>query len=627
MPIALAIVLLLLPNWLPLPRVTARQGPPTPLPKVTIHEAHFATADGLVDLRGVNLGNWLLIEPWMLGIHDDALPSEYDVDQLLSKRFGDDRAGKLKTIWRDNWITEDDFFQIKAFGYNVVRLPIDHTVIEDPGRPGKLDDDGIRYVDRAIQWAAGHGLYVILDMHGAPGNQSRDAPSGRVDHNRLWTDAAAQDRLVSLWAELAARYAGKTNVAAYDILNEPWGDFNDAHHDAYGPIVDRCVKAIRGSDEATVILVAAQLGGNFDPVRRYLDDRDQSGWTNVALTDHYYPGLFGSEPTLLSHARHDASLDAKAEQYRKWNAPLLVGEMQVVFERLHQPRLMRYYFDRYNDLGWAATAWSWKLIHPSGGVADDNWYSVTNARPWSVDLRHDSFETIAAKFEALGTMPWTRDEEVSKQLRMDRDDLEPLVLPDPQLGPSSVDLVELPSPWKAMAIGPDAGGGATRVEDGLITIAGRGRDIFGSADSFLFVAHSRRGDFEMTTTLTEFIGSGQWSKAGLMIRAGDQPGDPFLLLHAFPSGRVTMAWRSEPGMAASETHLNGEQAVGFPMQLGLRRSDGKLQIGFAKADGPWKWIDAPNDVALAPDAPVGYAVSSNASDRFAIATFRSPPSD
>ena len=361
------------------------------LPELTIEDAHFATRDGQpVSLRGVNVGNWLLIEPWMLGVADQGMGAEYAFDQLLIERFGEARHAELKKAWRDNWIQADDFAAIRDFGFNTVRVPFHHAVIEDMDNLGHIADGGFEYLDRAVRWAADNDLYVILDMHAAPEHQSKDGPSGRVDYNRLWKDEAAQGRFVSLWREIAERYKDEPNVAGYDLVNEPWGDFNDAHADVYGRTIDRAVQAVREVDDDTPILVAALLGGNFSPFEQQLNDRDaHPAWRHIALTDHYYPGLFGSEPVMLSHARHVANLADRIEQYRGWGTPLVVGEMQVVFERLEQPRLMRWYFDYYNSLGWAPVAWSWKLAKPEAGVQADNWYCVTNAEPWAVDLRSD----------------------------------------------------------------------------------------------------------------------------------------------------------------------------------------------------------------------------------------------
>ena len=407
--------------------------PASALPKITIADGHFADSAGKpIDLRGVNLGNWLLIEPWMMGVRDDYLNNEYNVDELLQKRFGDEKLADLKKLWRENWITQSDFAAVHDFGFNAIRLPFNYLMIEDKQNLGHVRDGGYEWLDKAVAWAADNDLYVVLDMHAAPENQSKDNPSGRSGHNMLWKDPKAQDRFVSLWTDLAAHYAGRENVAAYDLVNEPWGEFNDAHAAVYAKTIDRCVKAVRGADPETPILIAALLGGNFRPFDDILNDpkgMESHGWTHIAFTDHYYPGLFGSEPTMASHARHVAGLKGQIEQMKKWNAPLVIGEMQVAFDSLQQPRLTRWYYDYYNRLGWAPFVWSWKLVKPEAGVQKDNWYCVTNAEAWTIDLRNDAYDEIVAKYKKLGTMRYVPDPELKAAMTADAADLEPFELP------------------------------------------------------------------------------------------------------------------------------------------------------------------------------------------------------
>ena len=66
------------------------------------------------------------------------------------------------------------------------------------------------------------GLYVILDMHGAPGRQSGMDHSGRVGYNKLWSNKGFQDQLFGFETDIN-RYKNESTVAAYDLLNEPLG--------------------------------------------------------------------------------------------------------------------------------------------------------------------------------------------------------------------------------------------------------------------------------------------------------------------------------------------------------------------------------------------------------------------
>lgn len=116
-------------------------------------------------LRGVNLGGWLLLEPWITpSVFENA--GEAAVDEwTLSEILGKEEAkNRLATHW-NSFITADDFHQIKAAGLNHVRIPVGHwAVVPDDSEPyvqGQLE-----YLDKAIGWARDAQLNVMVDLHG-----------------------------------------------------------------------------------------------------------------------------------------------------------------------------------------------------------------------------------------------------------------------------------------------------------------------------------------------------------------------------------------------------------------------------------------------------------------------------
>ncbi len=288
-------------------------------------------AGEVVVLRGVNLGNWLLLEPWMLGLDQseesaDGFPDQHTILAVLEERFGAEEADRLMESWRSGYVTPRDFEVLRGFGFNAVRLPIHHGVIENAANPGTLEPDGIRWVDRALEMAQDAGMYVILDLHGVPGGQSVDAPTGRVGQNRLWSDPAMQERTVSLWAALAARYADHPAVAAYDVVNEPFGDFHENVSPRMRDLFDRIHDAVRGVDPDTLLYAPGTLQGIG-----FYGDPAAAGWTNTGFTEHTYPGLFG---------QGDASLHTHADFLQRWvpaKAAALAGDGRPVSGRRVQP--------------------------------------------------------------------------------------------------------------------------------------------------------------------------------------------------------------------------------------------------------------------------------------------------
>ena len=76
------------------------------------------------------------------------------------------------------------------------------------------------YLDRLLEWCTRHDVYVVLDLHSAPGGQS-DIFVADPDEKKLWQSEENEERTVALWRAIAARYKDEKIVAGYDLLNEP----------------------------------------------------------------------------------------------------------------------------------------------------------------------------------------------------------------------------------------------------------------------------------------------------------------------------------------------------------------------------------------------------------------------
>ena len=117
-------------------------------------------------VRGVNLGGWFVLEPWITpklfsdtGRED--IVDEYTFTQKLGKQ---EASRRLESHWA-SWITEADFKEIASVGLNHVRIPVGYWALaprdKDPYVQGQIP-----YLDKAVQWARNAGLKVMLDIHG-----------------------------------------------------------------------------------------------------------------------------------------------------------------------------------------------------------------------------------------------------------------------------------------------------------------------------------------------------------------------------------------------------------------------------------------------------------------------------
>jgi endoglucanase len=339
----------------------------------------------IVSLRGVNLGNWLMLEMWMLNNGDNPV-GEGIVDQCtfegtLEERFGADERARLMDVYRDNFITERDWDILQDAGFNLIRLPFPYQLIEDDANPMTLRDDAWQYLDYAIEEAKARNMWVVLDLHGAAGAQGWEHHSGCEGKNEYWEGdnvAENQERTRWLWQQIAGRYKDEPAVAGYGVLNEPWG--TDA--ETLAENVTGLYHAIREVDQEHIVI----LPGHNSGIDAY-GDPDEAGMTNVAFEMHFYPGIFGwgeigydvHREWLTCGQNGTTGVCEWDERIRELDTPFLIGEMQPWTGLGEQGGpITRATFDRYNELSWAATAWSYKVLTINGGQGNGTWGYVTN---------------------------------------------------------------------------------------------------------------------------------------------------------------------------------------------------------------------------------------------------------
>ncbi|TEB33365.1 glycoside hydrolase family 5 protein [Coprinellus micaceus] len=222
-------------------------------------------------IRGVNLGGWLVLEPWITpsvfertGNRD--IIDEYTLGQLMDRQDAD---ALLKQHW-ETWITEDDFIAIKAAGLNHVRIPVGYWSVPvtsgdtrystspDPYIPGAWP-----YLLRGLNWARKHGVHVIIDLHGAPGSQNGYDNSGQRTGSPRWAlDQDNVGRTVDVVKFIAQNVGGLIDVL--ELLNEPAGFRGDAWESAVRGFWEDGYDAVRevAGEEMRVMIGDAFLGVN-----------------------------------------------------------------------------------------------------------------------------------------------------------------------------------------------------------------------------------------------------------------------------------------------------------------------------------------------------------------------------
>ncbi|WP_405770738.1 glycoside hydrolase family 5 protein [Streptomyces sp. NBC_00080] len=201
-------------------------------------------------LRGVGLGNWLLPEGYMWKFTPSAAAqSPREIEALFESLVGTTRADEFWQRFRQVFVNEDDIARIRAEGMNHVRLPINSRVVMDDD--GALVEEGFALIDQLIEWCRTHRLWVVLDLHGAPGGQTGtnidDSPRGIPE---LFTEPRYRELTIRLWRAIAERYRDEPVVAAYDLLNEPLpNEYQHRHADDLAALYIDLTKAIREIDQ------------------------------------------------------------------------------------------------------------------------------------------------------------------------------------------------------------------------------------------------------------------------------------------------------------------------------------------------------------------------------------------
>ncbi len=277
-----------------------------------------------IQLRGLGLGGWMLQEGYMLKTADFAGP-QYKIKEKIAELIGEDGMNEFYKAYLKNGITRQDIDFLKKAGFNSIRLPMHYNLytlpIEKESKKGENTwlEEGFKMTDDLLKWCADNKMYLILDLHAAPGGQGNDVNISDNDKSKpsLWESEENQKKTIALWKKLAERYKDSPWIGGYDLINEPNINFtgkniNGTDEMSNAPLwklQKEITEAIRTVDKKHIIIIEGNgWGNNYNGLTPLWDD-------NMVFSFHKY-----------WNNNDDATLKFALDLREKHKIPIWLGE-------------------------------------------------------------------------------------------------------------------------------------------------------------------------------------------------------------------------------------------------------------------------------------------------------------
>ena len=292
-------------------------------------------------VKGVNLGNWLVLEKWMNPalFEGTTAEDEYWLPRQLSKEVYEARI----KIHRSEYITERDFVTIKSWGLDAVRIPVPYFIFGDR----EPYSGCIEYLDKAFDWAGKYGLKVLVDLHTAPEGQN-GSDNGGICGVCKWAQNPEEVEFVHTVLErLAQRYGHREGLWGIELINEPalQGAWELLNIQKRYPPVDK--EMAKGSAPITVEFIRKFYLDAYDRIEKYLDEdkyivihdgfeltiwKDfmrEEKYKNVVLDTHQYlmmAEMMGCEQTVEGYEKYVKEHFMKEIEEMQQYFPVICGE-------------------------------------------------------------------------------------------------------------------------------------------------------------------------------------------------------------------------------------------------------------------------------------------------------------
>ncbi|HCN51184.1 MAG TPA: glycosyl hydrolase family 5 [Chryseobacterium sp.] len=277
-----------------------------------------------IQLRGLGLGGWMLQEGYMLKTADFAGP-QYKIKEKIADLIGENGMQAFYKAYLKNGITKQDIDFLAKAGFNSIRLPMHYNLytlpIEKEAVKGKDTwlEEGFKMTDDLLQWCKDNKVYLILDLHAAPGGQGNDANISDNDKSKpsLWENEENKRKTIALWKKLADRYKNEAWIGGYDLINEPNINFTGKNPNGTDEMSNAplwklqkdITAAIREVDQKHIIFIEGNgWGNNYNGLPSIWDK-------NMAFSFHKYWNY-----------NDDVTIQFALDLREKYNIPIWLGE-------------------------------------------------------------------------------------------------------------------------------------------------------------------------------------------------------------------------------------------------------------------------------------------------------------
>lgn len=353
---------------------------------------------GRVKVRGVNLGNWLVLEKWM----GDSPLSESEIskdDHDLVNEYANDPDLLYEKLeaFRSSYVTRNTIVWLKEQGCNLVRVPIPYHICGSEHHKSCS-----KHLNNLFDWCDELGIGVLIDLHTVQYSQNGTDNGGYVGMCAWHQSADRVERTLGLLERLARRYADRPSLWGISPLNEP----------ATKKMVEGQIKKggnplssapsrkflFQYYEDFTKMLTTVSGGEVWSVLHDhyYLPAWNgfMSGYSNVLMDTHKYAGIMWYTRN-GSIEKLEQTVEGYADEIAKCSAchPVIVGEWSLAnnagdlknLEGADRDRWYREYADFQMD-AWDVSLggcfWSLRTSFGGGWSFED---SVAKGR---IDLRH-----------------------------------------------------------------------------------------------------------------------------------------------------------------------------------------------------------------------------------------------